>query len=149
LPEHPGTAVLFNIGATHQRAGRKTGKGLYDYNGKEKSLWPGLVELYPPKAEQPSQQELVDRFLFVQANQSAICFEEGVVHSVADTNIGSIFGWGFAPNHGGVLQFVNAVGAQRFVERSRELAARYGDRFEPAAIIVKQAQEGGRFEDAA
>jgi 3-hydroxyacyl-CoA dehydrogenase/enoyl-CoA hydratase/3-hydroxybutyryl-CoA epimerase len=149
LPEHPGTAVLVNIGAKHQRAGRKTGKGLYDYTGKEKSLWPGLVELYPPKAEQPSQQELVDRFLFVQANQSAICFEEGVVHSVADTNIGSIFGWGFAPNHGGVLQFVNAVGAQRFVERSRELAARYGDRFEPAAIIVKQAQEGGRFEDAA
>ncbi|RZI83705.1 MAG: 3-hydroxyacyl-CoA dehydrogenase [Rubrivivax sp.] len=148
LPEHPGTAVLVNIGAKHDRAGRKTGKGLYDYKGKEKSLWPGLVELYPPKAEQPSQQELVDRFLFVQANQSAICYEEGVVHSVADTNIGSIFGWGFAPNHGGVLQFINAVGAKRFVERSRELAARYGERFEPAAIIVKQAQEGGRFEDA-
>jgi 3-hydroxyacyl-CoA dehydrogenase/enoyl-CoA hydratase/3-hydroxybutyryl-CoA epimerase len=149
LPEHPGREVLVNIGQKHDRAGRKTGKGLYDYNGKEKSLWPGLVELYPPKAEQPSQQELVDRFLFVQANQSAICYEEGVVHSVADTNIGSIFGWGFAPNHGGVLQFINAVGAKKFVERSRELAKRYGERFEPAGIIVKQAQEGGRFEDAA
>jgi 3-hydroxyacyl-CoA dehydrogenase/enoyl-CoA hydratase/3-hydroxybutyryl-CoA epimerase len=149
LPEHPGREVLVNIGQKHDRAGRKTGKGLYDYNGKEKSLWPGLVELYPPKAVQPSQQELVDRFLFVQANQSAICYEEDVVHSVADTNIGSIFGWGFAPNHGGVLQFINAVGAKQFVERSRELAKRYGERFEPAAIIVKQAAEGGRFEDAA
>jgi 3-hydroxyacyl-CoA dehydrogenase/enoyl-CoA hydratase/3-hydroxybutyryl-CoA epimerase len=149
LPEHPGRAVLENIGRTHGRAGRKTGQGLYDYNGKEKSLWPGLVELYPPKAQQPDQQELVDRFLFVQANQSAICFEEGVVHSVADTNIGSIFGWGFAPNHGGVLQFINAVGAPQFVARSRELAAQFGERFEPAAIVVKQAQEGGRFEDVA
>jgi 3-hydroxyacyl-CoA dehydrogenase/enoyl-CoA hydratase/3-hydroxybutyryl-CoA epimerase len=72
-----------------------------------------------------------------------------VVHSVADTNIGSIFGWGFAPNHGGVLQFINAQGAQRFVERSRELAAKFGERFAPAAIVVKQAQEGGRFEDVA
>jgi 3-hydroxyacyl-CoA dehydrogenase/enoyl-CoA hydratase/3-hydroxybutyryl-CoA epimerase len=149
LPEHPGREVLVNIGQTHQRAGRKTGKGLYDYQGKEKSLWPGLLELYPPKAQQPDQQELVDRFLYVQANQSAICFEEGVVHSVADTNIGSIFGWGFAPNQGGVLQFINAVGAQQFVARSRELAAKFGERFAPAAIVVKQAQEGGRFEDAA
>jgi 3-hydroxyacyl-CoA dehydrogenase/enoyl-CoA hydratase/3-hydroxybutyryl-CoA epimerase len=149
LPEHPGRAVLVNIGQTHNRAGRKTGQGLYDYKGKEKSLWPGLLELYPPKAQQPDQQELVDRFLYVQANQSAICFEEGVVHSVADTNIGSIFGWGFAPNHGGVLQFINAVGAQQFVARSRELAAKFGERFVPAAIVVKQAQEGGRFEDVA
>jgi hypothetical protein len=29
------------------------------------------------------------------------------------------------------------------------MAQRYGARFEPAAIVVKQAQEGGRFEDAA
>jgi 3-hydroxyacyl-CoA dehydrogenase/enoyl-CoA hydratase/3-hydroxybutyryl-CoA epimerase len=66
---------------------------------------------------------------------------------VADANIGSIFGWGFAPFHGGALQFVNAVGAKAFVARSRELAAAHGTRFEPAAVIVQQAQTGGRFGD--
>ncbi|MBI2732093.1 MAG: enoyl-CoA hydratase/isomerase family protein [Aquabacterium sp.] len=147
LPEHPAASVLQNIGGTHNRVGKKTGKGLYDYNGKEKSLWPELTKLYPPKAVQPAQQELVDRLLYVQANEAARCFEENVVRSVADTNIGSIFGWGFAPNQGGALQFINAVGAKKFVERSRELAKAYGPRFEPAAIIVKQAAEGGRFED--
>jgi len=147
LPEHPAAAVLQNIGGTHNRIGKKTGKGLYDYNGKEKTLWPELTKLYPPVANQPTQQELVDRLLYVQANEAARCYEEKVVRSVADTNIGSIFGWGFAPNQGGALQFINAVGAKKFVERARELAKAYGPRFEPAAIVVKMAQEGGRFED--
>jgi 3-hydroxyacyl-CoA dehydrogenase / enoyl-CoA hydratase / 3-hydroxybutyryl-CoA epimerase len=72
-----------------------------------------------------------------------------VVRSVADANVGSIFGWGFAPFHGGALQFINALGAKRFVERSRELARHYGARFEPAAVVVKMAETGGRFEDVA
>jgi 3-hydroxyacyl-CoA dehydrogenase/enoyl-CoA hydratase/3-hydroxybutyryl-CoA epimerase len=71
------------------------------------------------------------------------------VRSVADANIGSIFGWGFAPFHGGTLQFINARGAAHFVERARELAARYGERFAPAAIVVRLVAEGGHFEDGA
>ncbi|MHB1271311.1 MAG: 3-hydroxyacyl-CoA dehydrogenase NAD-binding domain-containing protein [Rhodanobacter sp.] len=149
LSEHPGEAVLRTVGGEHGRLGRKIGKGLYDYDGKDKTLWPELVRLYPPRAEQPAQQELIDRLMFVQANEAARCFEENVVRSVADSNIGSIFGWGFAPFHGGALQFINAMGAARFVERSRELATRYGDRFAPAAIVLRQAAEGGRFEDVA
>jgi 3-hydroxyacyl-CoA dehydrogenase / enoyl-CoA hydratase / 3-hydroxybutyryl-CoA epimerase len=147
IPVHPGFAVVQKIGGEKARIGKKSGQGFYDYNGKDKSLWPGLLEVYPPKAEQPSQQELVDRLLYAQANEAARCFEEKVVRSVADTNIGSIFGWGFAPNQGGALQFINAVGAQRFVERARELAKAYGPRFEPAEVVVKMAREGGRFED--
>ena len=40
------------------------------------------------------------------------------------------------------------MGVQRFVARSRELAQQHGARFEPAAILVKMAQENRRFEDA-
>ena len=145
---HPGEAVMRTVGDVHGRLSKKAGKGFYDYQGKEKSLWPELTTLYPPQAEQPAQQELVDRLMFIQANEAARCFEERVVRSVADTNIGSIFGWGFAPHQGGALQFINAMGAQRFVERSRELAKLHGARFEPAAVVVKMAQEGARFEDA-
>ncbi|HEY5971552.1 MAG TPA: 3-hydroxyacyl-CoA dehydrogenase family protein, partial [Pseudoxanthomonas sp.] len=148
-PAHPGEAVLHMVGGTHGRVGKKIGKGLYDYDGKDKTLWPELTRLYPTADAQPVQQELIDRLMFVQANEAARCFEENVLRSVADGNIGSIFGWGFAPFHGGVLQFINAMGAARFVERSRELAERHGARFAPAAIVVKQAAEGGRFEGAA
>lgn len=145
---HPGEAVMRTVGAEHGRLGKKAGKGFYDYEGKEKSLWPELTKLYPPQAEQPTQQDLVDRLMFIQANEAARCFEERVVRSVADANIGSIFGWGFAPHQGGALQFINAMGAQRFVARSRALAQQFGARFEPAAVVVKMAQEGTRFEDA-
>jgi 3-hydroxyacyl-CoA dehydrogenase/enoyl-CoA hydratase/3-hydroxybutyryl-CoA epimerase len=144
--EHPGMAVvrqLCEIG----RVGKKVGKGFYDWADVDKALWPELTTLYPVAAVQPPQQELIDRLMFAQANEAARCFEEGVLRSVADANIGSIFGWGFAPFHGGALQFINAMGAAAFVARSRELAARFGPRFTPAAVVVQQAQTGGRFAD--
>jgi len=144
--EHPGMGVvrqLCEIG----RVGKKAGKGFYDWTDDGKLLWPDLTTLYPVAAQQPEQRELIDRLMFAQANEAARCVEEGVLRSVADANIGSIFGWGFAPFHGGALQFINAIGAAAFVARARELAARFGPRFEPAAIVVRQAESGGRFLD--
>jgi 3-hydroxyacyl-CoA dehydrogenase/enoyl-CoA hydratase/3-hydroxybutyryl-CoA epimerase len=138
------------------RVGKKAGRGFYDWpdstpasaGGKgEKTLWRGLAGLFPVAAAQPPQQDLIDRLMFGQANEAARCYQEGVLRSAADANIGSIFGWGFAPFQGGALQFINAMGARRFVDRARELAARHGARFEPAAVVVAQAEAGGRFTD--
>ncbi|WP_413521055.1 3-hydroxyacyl-CoA dehydrogenase NAD-binding domain-containing protein [Psychrobacter glacincola] len=145
---HPAMPVVEKMVNELGREGKKVAKGFYDYpeNG-EKRLWPELTELYPTKDEQPSQQDLVDRLLYVQANETAKCFEENVVRTVADANIGSIFGWGFAPNQGGTLQSINSVGIKKFVERSRELANQYGERFEPAQILVKMAEKGEEFVD--
>jgi 3-hydroxyacyl-CoA dehydrogenase / enoyl-CoA hydratase / 3-hydroxybutyryl-CoA epimerase len=145
--EHPGMAVVRQL-CEVGRIGRKAGKGFYDWGDGERRLWPELTTLFPTAAEQPAQQELIDRLLFAQANEAARCLQEGVLRSVADGNIGSIFGWGFAPFHGGALQFINAMGAKAFVARSRELAATHGLRFEPAANVVALAETGGRFADA-
>jgi 3-hydroxyacyl-CoA dehydrogenase / enoyl-CoA hydratase / 3-hydroxybutyryl-CoA epimerase len=72
------------------------------------------------------------------------CLDEGVIESVADANIGSIMGIGFPGWTGGVLQYINgyAGGPAGFVERSRELASRYGERFEPPASLVEKAERG-------
>lgn len=145
---HPAMPVVEKMVKELGREGKKVAKGFYDYpeNG-EKHLWPELTELYPTTDEQPSQQDLVDRLLYVQANETAKCYEENVVRTVADANIGSIFGWGFAPNQGGTLQFINSVGVDKFVERSRELASKYGERFAPAQILVDMAEKGEEFVD--
>ena len=148
--EHPGAAVIRQL-CERGRVGKKAGKGFYDWgegeDGRGKALWPELTTLYPTVAQQPEQRELIDRLMFVQANEAARCLQEGVLRSVADANIGSILGWGFAPFQGGTLQFINAMGPQAFVNRARELAAKHGPRFEPAANVVKLAAEGGRFAD--
>ena len=144
--EHPGESVLRQM-CELGRIGRKASLGFYDWTDAGRSLWPGLAELFPVAAQQPPQRELIDRLLFVQANEAARCVEEGVLRSVADANVGSILGWGFAPFHGGALQFINAMGARRFVERARELEAAHGARFAPAGVVVNLAESGGSFHD--
>lgn len=145
---HPAMPVVEKMVNELGREGKKVAKGFYDYfEDIEKRLWPELTRLYPTTDEQPTQQDLVERLLYVQANETAKCFEENVVRTVADANVGSIFGWGFAPNQGGTLQFINSVGVDKFVERSRELASKYGQRFEPAQILVEMALSSEEFVD--
>ncbi|MCQ4322242.1 3-hydroxyacyl-CoA dehydrogenase NAD-binding domain-containing protein [Stutzerimonas stutzeri] len=145
--EHPGEAVIRTMVEELDRPGKRAGRGFYDYpEGGRKRLWPGLAEHWPVKAEPLSQQEMVDRLLYVQANETARCYEEGVLRSVPDANIGSIFGWGFAPFHGGTLQFINSVGGSRaFIARAHELAEAYGERFAPAQVLVEMAERGEDF----
>ena len=87
--------------------------------------------------------------LFIEAIESVKCLDEGVIESVADANIGSIFGIGFPGWTGGVLQYINGYdgGLQGFVDRARELAAQYDERFEPPASLVERAERGQPFSD--
>ena len=78
--------------------------------------------------------------LFVEAIDSVRCLDEGVLRNVPDANIGSIFGIGFPPWTGGVLQYINSYGLPEFVARAREFAAKYGERFEPPASLVERTE---------
>lgn len=145
-PYHPANDVLRLMVKERGRPGRAQGAGFYEYPpAGEKFLWRGLAELFPPRGEKLSQVEMIERMMFAQALETARCYEEGVLTSVADANIGSIFGWGFPAFQGGTLQYINACGLPAFVQRSRELAAKYGPRFAPPEILVKMAAEGRTF----
>jgi 3-hydroxyacyl-CoA dehydrogenase/enoyl-CoA hydratase/3-hydroxybutyryl-CoA epimerase len=92
-----------------------------------------------------------ERMLFAEALESVKCLDEGVIESVADANIGSIMGIGFPGWTGGVLQYINGYdgGVAGFVARARELAERYGDRFEPPASLIEKAERGEIYSDEA
>ena len=88
--------------------------------------------------------------LFSESLDTVRLFEEGVLTSVADANIGSIMGIGFPAWTGGVIQYINGYegGLPGFVARARELAERYGERFQPPALLVEKAAKGETFKDA-
>ncbi|RME80902.1 MAG: 3-hydroxyacyl-CoA dehydrogenase [Caldilineae bacterium] len=145
-PSHPGHEVLEKMVTVWKRTGKAQGAGFYEYPPEgRKYLWPQLCRLFPPRGHELTQAEMMERLMFVQALETARCYEEGVVTSVADANIGSIFGWGFAPFKGGTLQYINDYGVAAFVGRSRELARLYGARFEPPALLERMAAEGEVF----
>ena len=131
-----------------QRFGRKNGKGFYDYpaNGP-KSLWPGLAAIVGKRLDPDgvSVRDLKDRFLFTAALEAARCLFEGVVTDPREADVGSILGFGYAPYTGGTLSFIDGMGLKTFVQRAKELAAKYGPRFEPSGKLVEMAERGETF----
>lgn len=114
------------------RIGKKAKAGFYDYpDGGQKTIWPGLVELYPVAEQQPSLAEVKTRLLYRQAIEAVRCFEEGVVRTKLDGDLGSILAWGFPAYTGGALSFVDFEGIQKFVATCDRLADQYGERFRP------------------
>ncbi|GAB2637725.1 3-hydroxyacyl-CoA dehydrogenase NAD-binding domain-containing protein [Gordonia jinhuaensis] len=147
-PEHGSFAVVDWM-LEQGRTSKKDGKGFYDYdeNGKRTQLWPGLREHFKSGSGNVPFKDLQERMLFAEALETVKCFDEGVLDSVADANIGSIFGIGFPAWTGGVIQYINQYegGLQGFVDRSRELAAKYGSHFEPPESLVKKAAAGEKY----
>ncbi|HEU4702411.1 MAG TPA: 3-hydroxyacyl-CoA dehydrogenase NAD-binding domain-containing protein [Conexibacter sp.] len=157
---HPSEQVIDDMLDKHDRPGKLEGRGFYEYaDGRRTGLWPGLREAFPP-VDDPSSislRDLEERMMFAEAIETVKCLDEGVLETVADANIGSIFGIGFPAWTGGVLQYINqygdptrngdAGGPAAFVARARELAARYGPRFEPPASLVERAERNEPYLD--
>jgi 3-hydroxyacyl-CoA dehydrogenase/enoyl-CoA hydratase/3-hydroxybutyryl-CoA epimerase len=157
-PDHGAVKVIDAMLDTYERPGKLEKKGFYSYdeNGKRTGIWDGLKDAFPPVADPSSinLKDLEERMMFMESLESVKCRDEGVIESVADANIGSIFGIGFPAWTGGVLQYINGyeaadgeVGPKAFVARARELAATYGARFEPPASLVEMAERGDVYSD--
>ena len=146
LPPGPADPVIDLMTEKLNRLGRANGRGFYEYpdNGK-KYLWPELKKHFPPTKNPLSQNKMMERMLFVQVIETIRCYEENVVTSVEDANIGSIFGWGFAPLKGGTLQFVNDYGIQEFEKQAQKLAKKYGERFAPPELLIEMAANDQTF----
>ncbi|MFD7408642.1 3-hydroxyacyl-CoA dehydrogenase NAD-binding domain-containing protein [Streptomyces sp. NPDC059866] len=134
--QYPAFDVVDRMVDEFGRPGRLEGAGFYDYaDGRRERLWPGLIEAFGSGSADVPFVDMVERMLFVEALESVRCLDEGVLRSVPDANVGSLIGIGFPAWTGGVLQYINQYegGPSGFVARARELAARYGERFQPPA----------------
>ncbi|MDJ0462683.1 3-hydroxyacyl-CoA dehydrogenase NAD-binding domain-containing protein [Streptomyces sp. H27-C3] len=150
-PGHPSDAVIDRMVDEFGRPGRSAGAGFYEYgeDGKRTRLWPGLREHFTKPGVEIPFIDMKERMLFSEALDTVRCFEEGVLTSVADANIGSIMGIGFPAWTGGAIQYINGYegGLPGFVARARELTEKYGERFTPPALLLEKAERGEKFSD--
>lgn len=130
----------------YNRGGRHHGDGgYYDYGESGKTIWPKLVDLYYKPDVVMSDEDIKDRLLFSNVIESLRCLEEGVLRTVADGNIGSIYGIGAPAWTGGYIQFVNSYGLQNFIDRCDELANAHGKRFKAPDSVSEKLAAGELF----
>ncbi len=128
----PGESLVAEMVRKHKRPGRAGGGGFYEYPAEKdakKYLWPQLKPLFEKADAQWNITDLKDRLLYRQAVETARCLSEGVLTTVHDANIGSIFGIGFPAWTGGTMQFIYGMGLDAFVQRADQLARQYGPGF--------------------
>lgn len=131
------------------RLGKKAKAGFYEYpdpsTGKKKYLWEGLSQLFPLNSFQPSAEDIKQRLFYRQVLETVKCFEEGVLRTPLDADLGSIFAWGFPAYLGGTLSFVDTVGIVNFVKECDRLADTYGERFRPTTQLREMAKANKGF----
>lgn len=93
------------------RPGRRDGKGIYDYHDNRPVPWGGFSDLFPPEAETPSRQVIKQRLMHSQALETVRALDAGIVANATDADVGSVIGWMFPKGYGGVLSYVDTLGA--------------------------------------
>jgi 3-hydroxyacyl-CoA dehydrogenase/enoyl-CoA hydratase/3-hydroxybutyryl-CoA epimerase len=78
-------------------------------------------------------------------NEAARCFDEQVIRSARDGDIGAVFGIGFPPFLGGPFRYMDTSGAGEVVAILQRLAAQYGPRFTPCENLLRMAEQGATF----
>jgi len=141
-------SLLFEKG----RYGQKTGSGFYSYS-KDKRGRPvkvvddeiaDLIGSVAAPTREFDRQEIIDRLMLPMVIETIRCFEEGVVASTAEIDMGLIYGIGFPPFRGGALRYADAIG----MEKLCQLAEQYSDlgkAYEATEKMLSMAKQGKSF----
>lgn len=144
LSPPPGISKLLE----DKRYGRKNKRGFYLYEGKKKGVDPTVYDVLgvqPATRTASSSDDIAWRCTLQLVNEAVRCYEEGILRSPRDGDIGAVFGIGFPPFRGGPFRLVDALSAKEVVQRLNTYRERFGPRFEPAALLTEMARTGAKF----
>lgn len=131
-----------------QRKGKKNGKGFYLYSVKAagKKVDDSVYKLLDVSINaQLAAAEIAQRTVLLMLNEAAYCLAEGIIASPRDGDIGAIFGIGFPPFRGGPFRYMDALGISEVVARLQAYATRYGERYNPAPLLLDYAAANKTF----
>ncbi len=139
---------LFEAG----KYGQKTGSGFYSYS-KDKKGRPvkvpadeisDLIASVAQPAKTFEREDIINRMMLPMLIETIRCYEEKVVASVAEIDMGLIYGIGFPPFRGGALRYADTIGLKQLCE----LADQYtdlGKAYEPTEGMRSMAEQGKTF----
>lgn len=144
-------ATLIQAILNDDRKGRKNGRGFYLYGKKgrtSKKQADSAIYSLPGMTSRNSQLtsgKIAERCVMLMLNEAARCFDERVIRSARDGDIGAVFGIGFPPFLGGPFRYMDSLGAGDVVASLQRLAEQYGSRFTPCDALLNMAERGQRF----
>ena len=134
---HPATVVLDKMLNELERLGARKRAGFYEYDGEKQRIWRELTEHYPTTIKEYNREEIIERLLFAQVLEAAWCYQEKVISSVPEGNLGAVFGWGFPAFKGGVFQYIEDYGRAEFITKCEAYQKKHGPRFQVPSVIDK------------
>ncbi len=146
--EETGTESILLEMSKKSRLGRKELAGFYEYDekGRRLKLWEGLKKIKVQKTSTNiTTVSVKNRLAYVQALEAVRAFEENILLSVEEGDVGGILGWGCLIWAGGPFSWLDHVGHENVVVECQGLSDKYGDRFTPPKIIKELASSGGKF----
>jgi 3-hydroxyacyl-CoA dehydrogenase/enoyl-CoA hydratase/3-hydroxybutyryl-CoA epimerase len=142
----PLLAVL--AGGARGRAAEEFTFYRYDRGGEPRAS-PRAAEVLragaPTRGGESDAGEMRSRMLLRVVNEAARTLEEGVVASAAEVDLAALLGLGFPAAEGGLLFYADRLGIAATVASMEDLARRFGERFEPAPLLRRLADEGRGF----
>lgn len=140
------------------RRGQKTSAGYYDYDeNRVPSPSPEVEKIILEFSEKNgktrreiSDEEILIRCIYPMINEGAKILEEGIAIRASDIDVVWVYGYGWPIYRGGPMFYGDSIGLPKIVAKMRELKEQTGDpMWEPAALMVKLAEEGKGFKDFA
>jgi 3-hydroxyacyl-CoA dehydrogenase len=137
------------------RYGQKTGSGWYQYEAGSRTPLPDpeIEKLIVEVAEsngierrEIGDEEIIERTIYALINSGAQILDEGFAQRASDIDVIYVYGYGFPVYRGGPMFYADTVSVKKVYDRICEFDAEASDdRWKPAPLLKKLAEEGGTF----
>jgi 3-hydroxyacyl-CoA dehydrogenase/enoyl-CoA hydratase/3-hydroxybutyryl-CoA epimerase len=137
------------------RKGKKSGKGFYLFEEGQKervdSEVYSLLGLSPSRGKEETAH-IQDRLIYALIREAVLCLDEGVAgvpgpQAAQQIDLGTVMGTGFPPFRGGLIWYMDSLGAKAIEDKLSALEAKCGERFAPVEGITNRAAAGKSFYD--
>jgi len=150
IPDPPGQTTIRSAMVAAGRRGQKGGGGFYDYDDKRnpspspaaRQVIEDYRQAHGGKTLEVTDEEILERSLYLEANEGAKVLEEGIALRGSDIDVAMINGYGWPVDRGGPMYHADQASLEKVVGKLREFELKYGPQYKPAPLLERLAAEG-------